>query len=308
MLNIEGATATEMSMPPEKRGHSLARHVIMTMLALAALAFLAFRDEAAHLRSSGLAESTDAESFSEDLMTIDVEEADGRRLGARRRRRRRKSTPAPAPAPDYSSIMYPEFIALSNGWCEDFGYETITGSETCLRAGVYLSGDTSQEFHADMPSGGWISAGTDRPAGCVREGTGSLNPLTLHYFPNKHGESGVNDFQSICARPSSFHTGPVEFMIVRENRCETFGYEQIGSLNECRAAGIYLARDSSVVATSDTTVGASRPAGCAFHSSSGINSFSASSNLIWFSQSSPRWPSGDCGVANFDCICRRPNN
>lgn len=155
---------------------------------------------------------------------------------------------------------------------------------------------------------GWISTGTDRPAGCVREGTGSLNPLTLHYFPNKNGESGVNGFQSICARPSSFHTRPVEFTIVRENRCETFGYEQIDSLSECRAAGIYLSRDSSVVATSDTSVGPSRPAGCAFHSSSGINSFSASSNLLWFSQSSRRWPAGDCGTANFDCICRQAHN
>merc|ERR1712224_1171349 len=121
-------------------------------------------------------------------------------------------------------------------------------------------------------------------------------------FWNKEGASGVNDFQSLCGLPTSTWISP--YIIIRENRCGNFGYEDIDSLDECTAAGRHLARDGSIVATADSTRGDSRPKGCAYHSSSGLNTFQSESTLLWFENPDVRFPAGACGVNNFDCICK----
>merc|ERR1711971_898758 len=95
---------------------------------------------------------------------------------------------------------------------------------------------------------------------------------------------------------------PVLYMVVRENTCETFGYKTITSLDACTAAARYLARSPSPVVREDSTVGDSRPKGCAFHSSN-IKAYTSQSTATYFNQDSPRWDPGDCGVLSFACIC-----
>lgn len=238
-----------------------------------------------------------------------VEEESPRQLGNRRRRRRRRrkaATPTPAPAPDRSSIHYPPYIRISAGRCEDFGYEQVTTTAGCLTAGTYISGNSEQDFNADMPAGGWSiqltgGSASARPGGCANYGAAS-SLLDLHYFPDHSAECGTNDYHCLCSFPSSFSTTPVPYIMIFENECATFGYKSITDADACTAAGMYLARSPAPVARVDSTVGSSRPKGCSYHSSN-RRAFASSSTLLFFQQGSRRWPAGACGTASFACIC-----
>jgi hypothetical protein len=178
----------------------------------------------------------------------------------------------------------------------------------CLTAGKYIAGNSNQDFNEEMPSGGWSvqmagGSASDRPGGCANYGA-AASWLDLHYYPDHSGQCGINGYHCLCQLSSSFSSNPVPYIVVRENECATFGYKSITSADACTAAGIYLARSPGPEARIDSTVGSSRPKGCAYHSSN-HKAFSTSSTVLFFSQGSPQWPAGSCGEANFACICER---
>jgi hypothetical protein len=249
----------------------------------------------------------------------DDEGGNVRALGSqrrRRRRRRRRETPVPTSAPDRSYLSYPTYVLLSEGHCEDYGYEQIMTTTACLTAGAYLSGESALAFNAAMPNGGWtpasaaaagVGAGTgslaDLPGGCVPSGEDGSPPLDMHYAPNHDGQCGSGGHSCICALPAAVATTPVPYIVARENECASVGYQAIESQDACTAAGRWLARSPDPAARTDSTVGSSRPRGCAYHSSSRKAFAADPATLLFFAQGSARWPAGPCGTVNFACIC-----
>jgi len=260
------------------------------------------------------ADAARADIWSETGFSTAENAAELRALGSRRRRRRRRpAAPTPAPAPDRSYLSYPASIRISSGFCEDFHYEQITTTAACLSAGTYISGNTQQDFNANMPSDGWplgdtsAAAGYDRPGGCSSDSTSPMNSLDLHYFPGHLAQCGTGGFDCLCRLPAAVSTTAVPYIVVRENKCATFGYERIDTADGCIAAGITLGRSRDVTAAVDSTIGSSRPEGCAYHSSN-RRAFNVDTNrLVFFQQGNHRWPAGSCGTENFACICEHPN-
>jgi hypothetical protein len=222
-------------------------------------------------------------------------------LGARRRRRRRKRA-SPLPVPDFSDVQYPKYVAVSAGYCSDFGYTMIVSNLDCTNAGAYLSGNKNQIVAT-------LKSVSTRPDGCSKQGSIS-NPLDLYYAPIQFdtlgrllpgGPCGGDGFDCICRRPAGGWSGKLPYITVSENNCEDIGYHTITSTSACLQAATFLGRGITVLDVELYKTQPSRPKGCSYHDSTGKKTFRHGAKLQSFSNG--MFAAGDCGIYNFDCIC-----
>jgi len=252
-------------------------------------------------------EDSDDDHSNSDNIQVEV-------LGARRRRRRRKrASPTFSPVPDYSAVQYPNYIAVSVGYCSDFGYTMVVSNLDCTKAGEYLSGNKNQQIVATLTS---VSTRPDatRQDGCLKQGPMS-NPLKLYYAPIQFdtlgrlllgGPCGGDGFDCICRRPAGGWSGKLPYITVSENKCEDIGYHTIASTSACLQAATFLGRGIAASEVGLYRVQPSRPKGCSYHDSTGKKTFRHGAKLEYFSQS--RFIAGDCGIHNFHCICANSTN
>jgi hypothetical protein len=185
-----------------------------------------------------------------------------------------------------------EYTIKNSGACEDDGYETVVDLDGCLNAIRGVSGDDAKGWRFDQPEGGYTTSSTGRTRGCTLHGgsTGSDG----QFFPNAQGDCGTANFHCVCRKIS------YEYKIKSSGTCEDDGYETVVDLNGCLDAIRGVSGDSSKGWRFDqpdggyTTSSSGRTRGCTLHGGS------TGSDGQFFPNAQ-----GDCGTANFHCVCRK---